>query len=372
MRIREITLQPFRNFDHIRLCFESDHTVIKGPNGCGKSNILEAISYLSIGKSVRGSTDRQAVPHRGQFFDIHGLYNDGRRDQRLRIFYNRQSGKKSFLNDAPLPRMSDVLGVFHTVHFSPEDVSLVLRFPAQRRRNLDILLSQSSATYLHDLQQYRRVLAQRNHLLRARKKAAKLTDDESLLEAWNEQLGHFGARLRAGRLKALQHTAGSFVDYYRRFSPREAVGVEYRGFRSEGEEGLKEELLAELVQKREIELQYGYTLCGPHRDDLVFTLDDQPAYFFASKGQLKTVLVSWKMAEVKFLEQQSGHQPVLLLDDVFSELDSRRTGKILEVLDEFNQVVVTTSQELERSIYGKFQEIKFQTSKHSYPTDVLS
>jgi DNA replication and repair protein RecF len=362
LRIREITLQPFRNFDHIRLRFESDRTVIKGANGCGKSNILEAISYLSIGKSVRGNTDRQAVPHRGEFFDIHGLCNDGRRDHKLRVFYNHHSGKKGFLNDAPLPRLSDVIGVLRTVHFSPEDVSLVLRFPAQRRRNLDILLSQSSATYLHDLQQYRRVLTQRNHLLRASKRTATLPR-EPLLSVWNEQLGHFGARLRSRRLKALQHTAESFVGYYRRFSSGETVGIEYRGLRSKGDErdeGLKGELLSELVQKREVELQHGYTLCGPHRDDLVFTLDDHPADTFASEGQLKTILVSWKMAEVRFLEKHSGYQPVLLLDDVFSELDFRRIGKLLEVLDEFDQVVLTTSQELERSLWGKYEEVNFQ------------
>lgn len=358
MRIREITLHPFRNFDHIRLSFESDRTLIIGENGCGKSNILEAISYLSIGKSVRGNADRQAVPHQGQFFDIFGLCHDGRRDQQMRIFYNRRTGKKCFLNDAPLPRMSDVLGVFHTVHFSPEDVSLVLRFPARRRRNLDILLSQSSATYLHDLQQFRRVLTQRNHLLRASKRDARPPDD-SLLEVWDKQLGHFGARLRARRLRALQQSAESFVGYYHRFSSREAVGIEYCGFRSSEEKELKEELLAELANKRAMELKHGYTLCGPHRDDLVFTLADQPADIYASEGQLKTLLVSWKMAEVKFLEQQSGHQPVLLLDDVFSELDGRRSSKLLEVLDEFNQVIVTTSQEFGRSMCDRFEEINF-------------
>ena len=126
MRIRELTLRPFRNFAAIHLGFAADHVLIFGPNGRGKSNILEAISYLSIGKSVRGAKDQHVVPHGEDFFDVRALCTDGRHDQQLRVFYDKKEGKKAFVDATPLPRVSELLGTFRTVHFSPEDVSLVL------------------------------------------------------------------------------------------------------------------------------------------------------------------------------------------------------------------------------------------------------
>ena len=358
MRIREIALHPFRNFEHLHLPLEADRILILGRNGHGKTNILEAISYLSIGKSIRGAKDYQAVPHEGQYFDLRARCNDGRRECRLRMFFSSKEGKKAFCDEIPLPRVSDILGIFKTVHFSPEDVSLVLRFPAQRRRILDILISQSSASYLRELQRYQRILTQRNHLLRASKKTGKALDDNAL-QAWDAQLAQVGAGVRAKRLEALSVLAEPFSDYYYRFAPgREQASVDYRGPRAVVEEELQEELLVELRQKRQQERQLGYTVGGPHRDDLVFLLNGQPADTFASEGQLKTMLISWKMAEVRLLEQRTARSPVLLLDDVFSELDAYRAGQLLEIMDEFEQVLLTTPQELEGPVRARFAEIQ--------------
>jgi DNA replication and repair protein RecF len=359
VRIRALTLQPFRNFDQIHFSFEGDHILIFGPNGHGKSNILEAISYLSIGKSVRGAKDQQAIPHGGEYFDIRALCDNGRQEQMLRIFYSRKSGKKFFRDEAPMPRVSDMLGLFRTVHFSPEDVSLVLRFPAQRRRLLDILISQSSPRYLRDLQQYQRVLMQRNYLLRSQRKGNIGFHGEQSLEPWSVQLAQLGARLRKQRLEVLGAIAEPFIDYYCRFtSAQEAVAVEYQGFNAKGESEIEAELQEELRRRRYQEKNVGYTLCGPHRDDLVFTLNGQPADPFASEGQLKTILIAWKMAEVRILEQPTGGQPVLLLDDVFSELDQQRLKELQKVIDEFEQALVTSPREPEGKIQERFVQIQ--------------
>ena len=217
MRIREISLQPFRNFNELRLQFEADRILIGGANGRGKSNILEAVSYLSIGKSVRGAQDVQAVPHEGQYFDIRAVCCDGPHYHQLRLFYGTQEGKKIFCDGTPLPRLADVLGIFKTVHFSPEDVALVMRFPAQRRRLLDILISQTSAPYLYDLQQYQRVLAQRNHLLKVSRGALRDSDNRAL-DAWDHQFAHLGARIRRRRLEVLGNMKQVFAEYYARLS----------------------------------------------------------------------------------------------------------------------------------------------------------
>lgn len=361
MRIRDLTLRPFRNFAAIRLSFAADYALIFGPNGRGKSNILEAISYLSIGKSVRGAKDSQAIPHGEEFFDIQAQCTNGRHDQQLRVFYGKKEGKKAFADANALPRVSDLLGVFRTVHFSPEDVALVLRFPAQRRRLLDILISQSSASYLRDLQRYHRVLAQRNHLLRGAKKSNRGQVDHQVMEPWDAQLVDLGAQLRWHRLDALEKLSVPFTRYYDRFSPAdEEVAIGYQGARERDLESLRTELREALARRKEQEVQMGHTLCGPHRDDLKFTLNDESAEIYASEGQLKTVLISWKLAEARYMEQQTGRQPVLLLDDVFSELDPGRMGKLLDIIDEFEQVIATTPQEPDARQEARFEPIDLQ------------
>lgn len=360
MRIRELSLRPFRNFASIHLHIESNHTLIFGPNGRGKSNILEAISYLSIGKSVRGAKDQQAVPHDGDYFDIRANCEDGRHAQKMRIFFSKRDGKKAFLDDNPLTRVSDILGHFRTVHFSPEDVSLVLRFPAQRRRILDILISQSSATYLRDLQLYQRVLNQRNHLLRTAKRSSGGVISDETISPWDAQLAELGARIRNARINALEVLSEPFEQYYARFSPGgEEAAIDYKGIRDRGA-NLETALLEEMRRKRAQELQAGHTLCGPHRDDVSFVLNGQSAEIYASEGQLKTILIAWKLAEGRYLEQSSGHQPVILLDDVFSELDHNRIGVLLEIVDEFEQVVVTTPQEPEAGLAKCFEQIRLE------------
>ena len=361
MRIRELTLRPFRNFAAIHLGLAAEHMLIFGPNGRGKSNILEAISYLSIGKSVRGAKDQHVVPHGEDFFDIRSLCSDGRHDQQVRVFYSKKEGKKAFVDATPLPRVSELLGTFRTVHFSPEDVSLVLRFPAQRRRLLDILIAQSSAAYLRYMQRYYRVLAQRNHLLRTAKKSGHGLVDSRSVEPWDAQLVDLGAQLRLYRLEALNRLRAPFLGYYGRFAlAGEAAAIIYQGAKEQDLEALRAELREALSRRREQETQTGYTLCGPHRDDLKFILNGEPAELYASEGQLRTILISWKLAEAHYMEEQTGQQPVLLLDDAFSELDSGRIGELLDIVGEFEQVIATTPQEPNARQEARFESIDLQ------------
>ena len=361
MRIRELTLRPFRNFAALHLGFAADHMLIFGPNGRGKSNILEAISYLSIGKSVRGAKDQHVVPHGEDFFDVRALCSDGRHDQQVRVFYSKKEGKKAFVDATPLPRVSELLGTFRTVHFSPEDVSLVLRFPAQRRRLLDILIAQSSAAYLRYMQRYYRVLAQRNHLLRTAKKSRQGLVDGQVMEPWNAQLVDSGAQLRLYRLEALNRLRAPFLRYYGRFAlAGEEAAIVYQGAKERDLEALRAELSEALSRRREQETQIGYTLCGPHRDDLKFILNGEPAELYASEGQLRTVLIAWKLAEASYMEEQTGQQPVLLLDDAFSELDSGRIGELLGIVGELGQVIATTPQEPNAMQEARFESIDLQ------------
>jgi DNA replication and repair protein RecF len=352
VKIRALDLRPFRNFDHAHFAFDTDRTLLSGPNGRGKTNILEAISYLSIGKSVRGARDQQAIPHAGEFFDIRGTCLCGERHHELRLFFGRTEGKRAFSEEEPIQRVSELLGLFRTVHFAPEDVALVLRFPAQRRRLLDILNAQSSSGYLRSLQRYHRVLSQRNAILRS---PGGTSDDA--LRPWTEQLASTGGAIRQQRLETLEQMRERFAYCSQRLGHKnEHVSVAYRGA-STDDASQVDALQQQLTDKAPQERALGYTLAGPHRDDLVFKLNDRPADTYASEGQLKSVLIAWKIAEVSFLERTYAGQPVLLLDDVLSELDERRADALMEIVDDFEQVIITTPRPLPGKHTAGFQEI---------------
>lgn len=339
MKVCDIDLCPFRSFASQHVDLQADRVLITGKNGRGKSNILEALSFLSIGKSVRGARDQQAVPHGAAYFDIGATCSRKGDSLRLRLFYSRSDGKHAFADGEPLPRVSDLLGLLRTVHFAPEDVSLVLRFPAQRRRLLDILISQARPEYLRALQRYHRVLAQRNALLRGPGLPAA-----AVLEPWTQQLATLGGALRQHRLDALAALQAPFASCVGQFGTAdEQLALRYQG-PDAADTPQEQQLLEELHRRQRRELEIGYTLAGPHRDDLLFLLDGQPADAYASAGQLKTALIAWKVAEVHFLAQGAYGQPVLLLDDALSELDADRGQALMEMVDACGQVILTSCQ----------------------------
>ena len=346
MYVSSLKLTNFRNFEQAEFTFDQEKTAIWADNARGKSNLLEALYFLALAKSGRGARDRDVLRWGADYFVIEAQIEREDHPFSIRIVYDPRVGKKqAFLEETSLLRLSDLVGAFNAVLFSPEDVDLVLREPAQRRRILDILVSQSSASYLADLESYQRVLAQRNRLLKDRGSA--LLSYPEQIEPWNRQLAELGARIVARRLEAIDDIQPLLHDYYQSIAPTpEKLKADYRGpislkTRDRGQEILFEALCSRLPQ--EVELRY--TLTGPHRDNLVFALDGKAAHQFGSKGQLKTVLLSWKLAEATFLERQTGWRPVLLMDDIFSELDPKRAQAVLEMIPNFGQVVLTSARD---------------------------
>ncbi len=361
MRLHQLTLKPYRNLKEIELCLDGNAILIVADNGQGKSNILEAISYLSIGKSIRGSRDQEIVPHGGDFFDIMAHWRDGDRDRELRVFYGTIDGKRGFVDGVALDRVSEVVSQFQSVHFAPEDVALVLRFGPRRRRLLDILVSQSDVAYLQGLQRFQRVLTQRNHYLRGCRGRGPIADE---IDVWDGQLARSGGMIRRARLQALTELVTHVEEYYRIFCDgAEQAGIVYRGTPIgaatdvPSDEESADELRGELLDARHQEVRVGYTCRGPHRDSFGFQLDEVAADSFGSQGQLKSLLLAWKMAELRFLEARSGQLPVLLLDDVFSELDSRRTEAVLQSVDQLDQVVFTAPKEPGETLPSGFKQI---------------
>ena len=345
MYLKALKLVNYRNFDAVDFEFPGRKTAVCAENGAGKSNLLEAIYFLAIARSGRGSRDRDVVRWGAEYFSIEASVAYEDRPRSIRIAFDRRAGKKKALLDtAPLPRLSGLVGTFNAVLFFPEDVDLVLRDPPQRRRLLDILVSQSKTSYLSDLDQYRRVLAQRNRLLKEERGR-----DVRHLAPWDVQLAALGARIIRDRLDALDAMRPEIDGYYRQISQgREQIGSAYRSPVKADERDRGQEILeSELKQRRADEADLGYTLVGPHRDNLIFTLDGRSAHKFASKGQLKSILLAWKLAEAAYLESHTGRFPVLLMDDVFAELDRRRSEAAMELVTSFGQVFITAAREPE-------------------------
>jgi DNA replication and repair protein RecF len=357
VHVSRIQLENFRNFESVDYAFRPEGTAIRGDNGRGKSNLLESIFFLAVAKSGRGTKDRDVVRWGAEHYVITAEVEREDHNFGIRVAYDRRSQKKrAFLDESPLERLSDLVGHFNAVLFSPEDVDLVLRDPSERRRLLDILVSQSSHAYLSDLEQYRRILSQRNHLLRTQ--GWKLTQDSGPLEPWDQQISEFGARVIHQRVAAVDRIQAPLDELYAAISPSsEKLSVDYRCSGLGDDEGATRKTIHDLMkEKRCDEVNVGYTLVGPHRDQVVFKLDGYPVHKFGSKGQMKSVLLAWKMSEARFLASETGFKPVLLMDDIFSELDKKRANAVLDLIGEYGQNVLATARDPDLDLVGRGYE----------------
>lgn len=349
MRLRSLRLLSFRAHAETEVAFAPGLNLIYGPNGAGKTNLLEAAHYLCLSKSFLTSQDAHALRRGCPYFEVEGHFEGERRAElRARLVYVPEEGKRIFVNRAPLERLADVVGMLPVVVMAPDDQALTAGAPEERRRFLDNVLSQSRPVYLDDLLKYRRALRQRNALLYALRRSGA---DPGTLDAWTEELVALGARIIERRRRFVGEFAGFLAEAYARM---EAVGEEpsitYQTA-VELEEGMDEAAIAEALRAtfRRLarrERERGRTLAGPHRDELVFRLAGFEVRPFASQGQHRTFALALKLAQFLYLRERLGETPLLLLDDVFGDLDPRRTAVFLRLLqsDAVGQSLVTAAR----------------------------
>lgn len=349
----QIRLRNFRNFAETELEFPPAGVAIIGDNGSGKTNLLEAIYYLEIFRSFRGAPDEQVVRFGADAFHIRARFEeagDGETVEVTAAYETRSRTKRVTVNGVEPERIGDAIGRAGAVIFSPADVGIVAGSPAERRRFLDIVLSLNAPGYLPALQRYRHALRQRNAMLRAQAATA-------MLEAWNAPLVEAGARVLYERARWTRQHAGAFS---RRF---EAVGdgisarLAYRpGLRLDEEDALDPArtalaFAAELERVSPRERERGLTLAGPHRDDLQVLASVSGEAFdlrdYGSGGQLRTAAVALRMIEAETVREARGRAPLILLDDVFAELDAGRSRRILGMLEAegHGQVILTAPKE---------------------------
>ncbi len=348
MRLQALRLRNFRNHTDSSLSFGGGINALIGRNGQGKTNILEAVSYFSLGKSFFAAADTQAVQHGCEFFDIRGTFCDGTEHQsEAHITFAVSSGQKAVhINGIPLEKVSAIVGEYPAVLLSPDHGGIIASGPAERRKFLDIVLCQTNARYLGDLQEYRRILRQRNRLLLDGRLHGSLT--ASTLAPWTEGLVQYGSRIIQKRLEFVETTRAWFSSSYGELSGvSEPVSLEYVSVHGvtpgSGSDMIARVVEEQLAAHQSVELRRGVTLVGPHRDDLTFMLRSRNAQEFASQGEHKTLLIALKLAEHTYVCETRQETPMLLLDDVFAELDSERASRVVRRLQDTGQALLTTT-----------------------------
>lgn len=339
MYVEKITLENFRNYKEKSLKFDKVGSFLCGRNGCGKTNLLEAIYMLAYGKSFRTLNPEETVMHSKDFFRIKGVFNGS---VKKKIEFRFSKGRKGiFINDVEIENMKELIGNVALILLRLNDINLITGEPAMRRRFLDSLLSLLFPEYLLDLLDYRKILRQRNKILYLRK-IGKRADIKGI-DGWTAELIQFGSRIIEKRLSIMKDLNECASFYYTLFSPeKDRLFIKYSpSFQWQGniEEGFK----GSISKRREEELEKGMTLTGPHRDELLLTINDLPIRKFASEGEQRSCAISLKIAQASFLKNKRKDTPVLLIDEAVAELDKVRKEKVLQSAIDIGQSFVATT-----------------------------
>ena len=342
MDLLSLRLQSFRSYKSLQLTPPKGVTVIVGENGTGKTNLLEAIHLCCLGRSHRTSNDSELIQYNEETAAVQLVVNrkDGKHDVGVRLYRNQKRKKLLYLNGKTAPKIGEMMGHATCVMFAPEDLSIVKDGPACRRRFLDMLLSQINRPYFYALQNYHFALRQRNALL----KTMRFDSDPNLLDVWDEQLSQAGAPIIRMRRQTIQRLNELASSHYAFISGRqeETLCIAYQGRISPENEA--EKLFRALVETRPEDIRRQATGVGPHRDDLGIDLAGQDLRAFASQGQARTAALSLKLAAYDILTAEQGEPPLLLLDDVLSELDPTRREKLIERIKGAQAFITCTDQ----------------------------
>lgn len=368
MFIDHIKLENYRNYSSLDINLSNDVNIFFGNNGQGKTNLLEAVFYTVIGKSFRGTKDSDIILNGKNNFSIDLSVSDDITEN-IYIKYNKNKEKYIKVNNLYLRKTGQLMGNIIAVIFSPEDMNLISEGPSIRRKFIDIAISQIKPSYYYDLLQYNKVLTQKNNLLKSIKYNSNT--DKNLIFIWNEQLAEFGSKIINKRFKFINYLSEIASCKHKNISVNssendELLKVIYDSnisreiFEFNDVNIIKDELLKLFEIKMDKEIEREMTLYGPHRDDIIFKLNDMDMKKFSSQGQKRTAILSLKLAELELLEKFTGRKPIFLLDDVFSELDYFRQKSFLLEINNVQTFVSSVDYDVIKNIKSnaKFFEIK--------------
>ena len=334
--IDSLDLKNYRNYDILDMNFDKNVNIIYGDNAQGKTNILESIYMCATSKSHRGSKDKEMI--RFGESESHIKANVLRNDINYRIDMHLKGNKAKgiAINGIPVKKAVDLFGIIKIVLFSPEDLNIIKNGPSERRRFMDMELSQLNKIYLSNLVNFNKVLVQRNKLL---KELSFSMSDEMLstLDIWDMQLVRYGNSIIDGRIKFVEELNDIISSIHSSLTGgNESLTVEYAPFTSVDD-------YARLVREsRDKDIKYKSTGAGPHKDDLIFYINGQDVRKYGSQGQQRTTALSLKLSEIELVKKLTGDNPILLLDDVLSELDSNRQNYLLNSIGDIQTIITCT------------------------------
>ncbi len=343
MILSSLRLQNFRSYEQVLLTPPRGVTVLVGQNGTGKTNLLEAVHLCCLGRSHRTNTDKDLI-HYGKesaAVQLTVQRRDGEHQVGVRLYDNAARRKVIYVNGKTVPRMGELIGHATCVIFSPEDLQLVKEGPAVRRRFLDMLLSQEHRSYFYALQSYNSALKQRNALLKSLQSGGSV----SQLDVWDEQLSKTADTVVKVRREAIAEMIPLSADHYTHIAGRkeELFSIRYTGQLAEAEKP-GEELMRQLQLSRGEDLRRVTTSRGPHRDDIELTLNGRELKSFGSQGQIRTAALSLKLSSFDLLTRYQEETPLLLLDDVLSELDATRRERLIERVKDAQALLTCTDE----------------------------
>lgn len=340
MYLANLRLYDFRNFAELDVTFKKGINVFYGDNAQGKTNMLEAIYFLATLKPARAFREQELVRHERPLAFVKGIFNTEAGPVDRQVTVHRDRKKTVQEGESVKTKWSELSPSISAVYFSPDDIDIVKGQPAGRRRFIDNIIYQVRPGFYKYLQGYQRVLTQRNMLLKAIKLKPNL---EKTLESWDEQLSEFGAQLIRERLKVLHQISSMAEDYFKIFTKEsQSLKISYKSEIDVSDiESIKEDFKKKLGAYRETDMQRSYTTVGPHRDDIDFFIEGKHVKHYGSQGQQRLVVLCLKFAQRNLLYTQRGEYPILLLDDVMSELDIHRRQLILK--QDNQQVFITTT-----------------------------
>ena len=334
MVIKSLKLKNYRNYELLDLTFDSKTNILYGDNAQGKTNILEALYLSGTTKSHRGMKDRDLIQFGYEESHLETVVEKNGVAFQIDMHLKKNSPKGIAINKIPIRKASELFGIIHFVFFSPEDLNIIKEGPAGRRRFIDLELSQLDKVYLSNLSNYNRIINQRNSLLK------EIYYQDHLLETldiWDMQLVEYGTKVIESRKKFIEQVNDIISDiHYRLTGGKESISLSYES--SIGEMSLEQAL----KKYRERDIKFKSTSVGPHRDDICFKTGDIDIRKFGSQGQQRTAALSLKLSEIELVKMLIKDTPVLLLDDVLSELDKHRQNYLLDSIHDIQTVITCT------------------------------
>jgi len=336
MYLKKLNLSNFKNYNEIDVEFSPRINCFVGDNGVGKTNILDAIHYLSLTKSYFVNVDSVNIRHGNDFFIIKGTFHDSVEDEEIICGLQRSKRKSFRRNGKEYSRISDHIGRYPVVMISPADSSIITDGSEERRKFMNNVISQFNRDYLNDIISYNKALKQRNRLLKDY--AADGRFDRQMLDLWEQQMLNPGRNIYDSRSGFVEEIIPLFQQYYNHISEdREKVRLKYK---SQLSKRSMKDLFDMNIDKDRI---MRYTTSGIHRDDLILEMDEFPIKEIGSQGQQKSYLVALKLAKFEYIRNKGGLKPILLMDDIFDKFDGKRVAQIIELVSEnrFGQIFIT-------------------------------